>query len=112
MKMPKFGVKGKAPKVEAGIDARIEDPSADINASGSIDTPKLDMKVNAEAPTLDASVKTPRKKFKGPACLQGEKPDPYLLKLQGPKIEGEAKPPKVKGDAEIKANLPDAEIDL
>ena len=26
-----------------------------------------------------------RAKFKGPSCLHGEKPDPYLLKLQGPK---------------------------
>merc|ERR1712142_91267 len=121
-KMPKFCVKGKTPK--AGVDLDISSPEIDVDkptlnldSNFDVSTPTLDVStphLEGSIPKLDANLKTPKKKFKGPACLQGEKPDPHLLKLRGPKVEGEVKSPKVKmskslrGDGDV--DLPNSEI--
>merc|ERR1712142_967443 len=119
-----FGVKGKTPK--AGVDLDISSPEIDVDkptlnldSNFDVSTPTLDVStphVNLEGsiPKLDANLKTPKKKFKGPACLQGEKPDPHLLKLRDPKVEGEVKSPKVKMSKSLKGDgdvdLPNSEI--
>merc|ERR1712228_58793 len=111
LKMPKFGMKGKAPKGEADISAKPLDVNVDLPSS-DVDVPQLSPKGSAEGPTIDAGIKTPKKKFRGPACLQGEKPDPYLLKLQGPKSDLDAKSPKVKGEINVDESLPSSGIEV
>lgn len=100
MKMPSFGLKGKG-----SVDA----PSANIDVKSPSASLQVESKSKINDAELDGSLKTPKKKFKGPACLQGERPDPHLLKLRGPKVEGEVKTPKMKsskGDLSLHAEIP------
>merc|ERR1712142_1392725 len=70
--------------------------------------PKKDLTVTTDLKkdaTTEAEAKS-KKKFQGPSCLKGEKPDPQLLKLQGPKVEIDQQSPDVSVTAapkEIKA---------
>jgi len=110
----------------AAIDVKIPDTEATADVDLDVSTPKPVVAIDVETPKLQAApeLKAKKPKFKGPACLSGEKPDPYLLKLQGPKTDIDVtspkadinvKKPKVKGPScfrgEADIDLPNADLD-
>ena len=60
-----------------------DDLSLNIDGSNlNIAAPEPSIDINE-----DNSTTGKKAKFSGLSCLEGEKPDPYLLKLQGPKVD-------------------------
>jgi hypothetical protein len=98
----------KSPELEIGkpvIDVNIEKPSSDVGIQMELPVTEPVLKLE-ESEGLKADViiddKPKKSKFTGPACLKGEKPDPYLLQLKGPKVEVEKKPlPELKKQGKI-----------
>merc|ERR1712142_594690 len=98
----------KSPELEIGkpvIDVNVEKPSGDVGIQMELPGTEPVLKLE-ESEGLKADVtiddKPKKSKFTGPACLKGEKPDPYLLQLKGPKVEVEKKPlPDLKKQGKI-----------
>ena len=71
-------------QVEFDHEVQSEDDIS-LNIDGS------NLNIAAPEPSIDInednSTTGKKAKFSGLSCLEGEKPDPYLLKLQGPKVD-------------------------
>merc|ERR1739838_424485 len=113
----------KSPELEIAkpvIDVNIEKPSSDVGIHMELPGTEPVIKLE-ESKGLEADViiddKPKKSKFTGPACLKGEKPDPYLLQLKGPKVEAEKKPlpdlkkrGKISGSSCLKGEKADPEL--
>merc|ERR1719423_212622 len=89
---------------------RLKGPKAEVpDLGGSVSADRGDIQIDVSVPKSDANLSAPKMKKKakisGPSCLQGEKPDPYLLKLQGPKKNLDLEAPKADVSAEIKSEV-------
>merc|ERR1712168_880629 len=103
---------------------KLQGPKADIdtlepsaNLSAKVEMPELSAPRDSSMPTVEGAADTdiviqPKKsKFKGPSCLQGEKPDPYLLRLQGPKADlGGPEVEPIKGKASVDFTAPELNV--
>merc|ERR1712142_997728 len=103
---------------------KLQGPKADIdtlepsaNLSAKVEMPALSAPRDSSMPTIEGAADTdiviqPKKsKFKGPSCLQGEKPDPYLLRLQGPKADlGGPEVEPIKGKASVDFTTPELNV--
>jgi hypothetical protein len=117
-------LKLQGPKVS--IDGTEHIPDTDIQVKCSPGTPSatLDAELSTVPTVKDADQKSieigaelepkevKKAKFKGPSCLQGEKPDPYLLKLQGPKADISTEKKTKVGSGKLDVVAPDLSLDI
>jgi len=110
---------------------RLQGPKADldevepIKGKASVDFTAPALNVLVEKPRLDSikarddvapvtstNLETKPTKVKGFSCLEGEKPDPHLLKLRGPHVDKSLKRPKNEADIAVSAKSPKIDLSL
>merc|ERR1712243_456122 len=85
-----------------------------------VDVPGAEIHLPEPEAELDIDIDVKKPKYSGFSCLDGEKPDPYLLKLKGPKVESKDKslslkskskgPACLKGEADFE--VPSSELSV